>query len=245
MNWLKKLKALALPNKSAPELPPTAPPSQAASANTNPGSSGEYTQENLQKLFEQELRKQFGQDVKIHFGPNLRIPLGPNASPPATKQEPASASVNAMATEATDLMTKAVENHERKWSAARAGGLLPDQQSGQSLENGALVTRTFDRQGRLRRFQNDSRYRELMSHHFNITRTFFYDPQADVPLPKDQDSDYERVADQMGPSHYLHWLLREYGGEINPMPTNDHEARRAVRKYIRSLKHYKGEKFIQ
>lgn len=223
MNWLKKLKALALPKKSAPALPPIAPPFPAASANTNPGSSGEYTQENLQKLLEQELRKQFGQDVKIHFGPNLRIPLGPNASPPATKQDPASASGPAT-----------VNNQAHAQHGTR-----------QALENGALCTRTFDHKGRLRRFQNDSRYRELMSHHFNITRTFFYDPQADVPLPKDQDSDYERVADQMGPAHYLHWLLREYGGEVNPMPTNDHEARRAVRKYIRSLKHYKGEKFIQ
>lgn len=220
--WLKELLGRwALPKKNAPALPPTAPLSQVAS-------------EAWSHAFLKELKEQNPFVAALAANENLRgvpaylrelneapqavaiaaPPQAPNASPPATP--PAAAPAPAPAT-------------------ANKGHME------QALEHGHLVTRTFDRKGRLRSYENSSRLRELQGNHFNVTRIYFFDPQADVPL----EPDFEKVADQMGPLEYLRWLLKEYGGEVNPYPQSEFEGRRAVRKYIRNLKSYNGEKYLQ
>lgn len=159
--------------------------------------------------------------VKITARPPASIPLGPNASAPATKPEPAS------------------EPGAATMSNVAFTPLPPEKLHHPADPPG--VERRWDRNGRLRSFTRTDRMKELTSQHFNVTRTYFFDPQCDVPL----EPDFEKTCDQMGAVEYVKWLLKNYGGQVNPMPTTEYEGRRAVRKYIRNMKDYRGEKFIQ
>lgn len=90
-------------------------------------------------------------------------------------------------------------------------------------------------------FEDSSRLMRLRNRTIHENRIWWYDPQCDEPLsPK-----CEKAMKQMGPVNYLVWIINAYQLQIDPVPTNEHEARRTARKAVRALRQYDGEKFIQ
>lgn len=103
----------------------------------------------------------------------------------------------------------------------------------------------FDRKHRLRSFTRTDRFKEIFGKPIAETRIWVYDPQADEPLEKDSEEYmFEQVA-TYGAESYFTTLCERHGVNPQPWPPSEHEFVRAIRKLVRGLKIYEGEKFIQ
>lgn len=121
--------------------------------------------------------------------------------------------------------------------AARLG-FAPEPTLGPDDFQGVLV---LDRaNGRTNRMET-LRHQQIMMLPAHATQIWWYDPQADEPLHDVIEAEIQ----QLGPPVYLNWLIKEYNLTIQPMPTMPHDCHRAIRKSVRTLREYQGERFIQ
>lgn len=69
----------------------------------------------------------------------------------------------------------------------------------------------------------------------------FYDPQCDNPV-----SDYlEEEIRERGPYEFLNKLLIHTNVDLIPYPKNEYQAVRAIRKVLRQLPEFTGERYKQ
>ena len=93
---------------------------------------------------------------------------------------------------------------------------------------------------RIAKFDTD-RCHEILTRTMAENKIWFYDPQADEPLP----GHLEKAMRQMGPAQYLQWICKNYRVNISPVPQDEHQATRSVRIAVRTLKDFDGERFHQ
>jgi len=240
--------------------PPSAPPSGSARSDsgttTKESNFGpeEYTRANFQKVVEDELRKQYGTRVTIKWLDESRVrPEVPD--PSASLRVTPSASANlpgaAMTSKAgADYVRgettyfRSIEDLVRfapvKTTALTGGGRLEE-----AADKFGPYEKRFDRKDRLRSFTRTERLKEVFGKPIAETKIWIYDPQADEPLEKDSEEYmFEQVA-TYGAESYFTTLCERHGVTPQPWPPSEHEFVRAIRKLVRGLKIYEGEKFIQ